>query len=73
MDDTLLNKEQALKIAISLINGEKVRKDYGHSALKESELILKNIQDTDTVERELEKIVTNKENVKKTILDLEVK
>tara|TARA_R100000808_G_C2134165_1_gene142759 strand:+ start:320 stop:526 length:207 start_codon:yes stop_codon:yes gene_type:complete len=65
--EVILNKQQAIEIAISLIKGDKVRKDYGSSALRESELILKNILDSTIMEKEAEKT----QAPPRTILDLE--
>ena len=65
--EVILDKQQALEIAISLLNGKKVRKDYGSSALMESELILKNILEAVIMEKEVKK----RQPLPKTILDLE--
>ena len=53
MEEVLLAKEEGLRIAISILNKEKTNKDYGSAALKDTELILKNILETLQVEREL--------------------
>ena len=53
MKEVLLAKEEGLRIAISILNGEKTNKDYGGTALKETELILKNILETLQVEKEM--------------------
>lgn len=53
MKEVLLAKEEGLRIAISVLNGEKANKDYGSASLKESELILKNILETLQVEKEM--------------------
>ena len=65
--EIILDKQQAVTIAISLLNGEKERGDYGFKALKESELILKNILDATLMEKE----VMTTPLLSKTILDLE--
>ena len=49
----LLGKKEALRISVSILNKEKLHGDYGFTALKEAELILKNILETLTVEEEL--------------------
>ena len=53
MKEILLAKEEGLRIAISILNGKKANKDYGGTALKETELILKNILETLQVEKEM--------------------
>ena len=53
MEKIHLDKKVALNIALSLLNGEKTNKDYGSAALKETELILKNILETLEVEEEM--------------------
>lgn len=53
MEEVLLAKEEGLRIAISILNGEKTNKDYGSASLKDSELILKNILETLQVEKEM--------------------
>ena len=53
MREVLLAKEEGLRIAVSILNGEKANKDYGGTALKETELILKNILETLQVEKEM--------------------
>ena len=53
MKDILLPKEEALRIAISILSGKATNKDFGSSALKESELILKNILETLEIEKEM--------------------
>ena len=53
MKEVLLAKEEGLRIAISILGGEKTNKDYGGTALKETELILKNILETMEVEKEM--------------------
>ena len=53
MDEVLLAKEEGLRIAISILGGKKANKDYGGTALKETELILKNILETLQVEKEM--------------------
>ena len=53
MKEVLLAKEEGLRIAISILNGEKTNKDYGSASLKESELILKNILETLEIEKEM--------------------
>ena len=53
MSEILLGKKEALRISVSILNKEKAHDDYGFTALKEAELILKNILETLTVEEEL--------------------
>ena len=53
MGEILLDKKEALRISVSILNKERLHKDYGFAALKEAELILKNILETLTVEEEL--------------------
>jgi len=53
MSEILLDKKEALRISVSILNKEKLHGDYGFTALKEAELILKNILETLTVEEEL--------------------
>lgn len=53
MSEILLGKKEALRISVSILNKEKVHDDYGFTALKEAELILKNILETLTVEEEM--------------------
>ena len=53
MGEILLDKKEALRISVSILNKEKAHDDYGFTALKEAELILKNILETLTVEEEL--------------------
>ena len=53
MGEILLDKKEALRISVSILNKEKLHGDYGFTALKEAELILKNILETLTVEEEL--------------------
>jgi len=53
MGEILLDKKEALRISVSILNKERLHKDYGFTALKEAELILKNILETLTVEEEL--------------------
>ena len=53
MSEILLGKKEALRISVSILNKEKLHGDYGFTALKEAELILKNILETLTVEEEL--------------------
>jgi hypothetical protein len=53
MKEVLLAKEEGLRIAISILKGEKTNKDYGSAALKDTELILKNILETMLVEQEM--------------------
>ena len=53
MGEILLDKKEALRISVSILNKEKVHDDYGFTALKEAELILKNILETFTVEEEM--------------------
>jgi len=43
MNNKVISKKQALMIASSLIKGEKVKDDYGFSALKESEDIIQDM------------------------------
>jgi len=51
--EILLDKKEALRIATSILNKEKVLGDYGFTALKEAELILKNILETLEVEEQM--------------------
>ena len=53
MGEVLLDKKEALRIAITILNKEKKLEDYGFTAIKESELILKNILETLEVEEEM--------------------
>ena len=53
MSEILLDKKEALRISVSILNKERLHEDYGFTALKEAELILKNILETLTVEEEL--------------------
>jgi len=53
MKEVLLAKEEGLRIAISILSEKKTNKDYGSAALRDTELILKNILETLQVEREL--------------------
>jgi len=53
MDEVLLAKEEGLRIAISILSGKKTNKDYGGTALRETELILINILETLQVEKEM--------------------
>ena len=53
MSEILLDKKEALRISVSILNKEKLHGDYGFTALKEAELILKNILETLVVEEEL--------------------
>ncbi len=53
MGEILLDKKEALRISVSILNKERLHKDYGFTALKEAELILKNILETLIVEEEL--------------------
>ena len=53
MGEILLDKKEALRISVSILNKEKLHGDYGFTALKEAEYILKNILETLTVEEEL--------------------
>ena len=53
MKEVLLAKEEGLRIAISILSEEKTNKDYGSAALRDTELILKNILETLQLEREL--------------------
>lgn len=50
---SLITEKQALKIAHSLVSGEKDRESYGFSALKETESILYKLLETKEVEEEL--------------------
>ena len=58
MGEILLDKKEALRISVSILNKEKLHGDYGFTALKEAELILKNILETLIVEEELLAIPT---------------
>ncbi len=53
MREILLDKKEALRISVSILNKERLHEDYGFTALKEAELILKNILETLIVEGEL--------------------
>ena len=53
MSEILLDKKEALRIAVTILNKEKMLEDYGFTALKEAELILKNILETLEVEAEM--------------------
>jgi hypothetical protein len=53
MKEVLLAKEEGLRIAISILSGRATNKDFGSAALKDSELILKNILETEEVAREM--------------------
>ena len=53
MGEILLDKKEGLRIAITILNKEKKLEDYGFTAIKESELILKNILETLEVEEEM--------------------
>jgi len=53
MEEVLLSKEEGLRIAISILSGEKTNKDYGSASLRDTELILKNILKTIEMEKEL--------------------
>lgn len=55
----MLNKQQSLDIAISLLSKEKQTSDFGHSALKEASDVLKNIREQDVAQQELEEAVIN--------------
>ncbi len=81
MSEILLDKKGGLKIAISILNKEKELGDYGYKAIKEAELILKNILETleakeqITSQPEPKTVVGGVEESNKqakTILDLEV-
>ena len=66
----ILAKEEGLRIAISILNGEKTNKDYGSAALRESELILQNILETIQVEKEMlakPPTITKKSNKKRAL------
>ncbi|MAF43968.1 MAG: hypothetical protein CMI54_07395 [Parcubacteria group bacterium] len=49
----LLDKKEALRIALTILDGEKKLEDYGGTALIETKLILKNILETLVVEQEI--------------------
>ena len=53
MSEILLDKGEALRIAVTILNKEKAHSDYGFTALKEAELILKNILETLEVEKQM--------------------
>ena len=53
MSEILLDKKEALRISVSILNKEKAHDDYGFTALKEAELILKNILETLEVEKQM--------------------
>ena len=64
MSEILLDKKEALRISVSILNKEKLHGDYGFTALKEAELILKNILETLIVEEELLAIPTEQPKLK---------
>lgn len=53
MSEILLDKKEALRIAVSILSGKQTRDDFGFTALKEAQLILKNIHETLVVEGEM--------------------
>ena len=53
MEEVLLAKEEGLRIAISILSGEKANKDYGSASLRDTKLILKNILETLEIEKEM--------------------
>ena len=53
MAEILLEKKEALRIALTILNKEKTLEDYGFTAINESQLILKNILETLLVEEEM--------------------
>jgi|TARA_Y100000310_G_C20604644_1_gene774865 hypothetical protein len=53
MGEILLGKKEALRIAITVLNKEKNLEDYGFTAIKESELILKNILESLKIEEQM--------------------
>jgi len=53
MSEILLDKKEGLRIAITILNKDKALGDYGFTALKEAELILKNILETLEVEKQM--------------------
>ena len=53
MKEVLLAKEEGLRIAISILSGKATNKDFGSAALKDAELILKNILETMQIEQEM--------------------
>ena len=55
MEDVTIPKEEGLRIALSIVSGKTNRKEVGSSALRETELILKNILNTIEVEKEIAK------------------
>ena len=64
MSEILLDKKEALRISVSILNKEKLHGDYGFTALKEAELILKNILETLVVEEELLAVPTEQSKPK---------
>jgi hypothetical protein len=80
--EALINKSQALRIAHSLLTGEKVLDDYGFAARNEAAAVIGDILETDKVEQELMRVeepvvkkeVRPKEDTRPlTIIDLERK
>jgi hypothetical protein len=53
MREVLLAKEEGLRIAILILNGEKTNKDFGSASLRDAQYILKNILETIEVEKEM--------------------
>ena len=53
MTEILLDKKEGLRIAVTILNKDKMLEDYGFTALKEAELILKNILETLEVEKQM--------------------
>lgn len=53
MEEVLLSKEEGLRIAISILSGKQSNKDFGSASLRDTVLILKNIQETIEIEKEL--------------------
>jgi len=53
MTEILLDKKEGLRIAVTILNKDKMLEDYGFTALKEAELILKNILETLEVEEQM--------------------
>tara|TARA_B100000029_G_scaffold455280_1_gene482387 strand:- start:178 stop:510 length:333 start_codon:yes stop_codon:yes gene_type:complete len=80
MGEILLGKKEALRIAITILNKEKKLGDYGFTAIKESELILKNILEGLEIEEEMmsqpvppkQKSNNNKKKPNKKIVEAEM-
>ena len=53
MKEVLLAKEEGLRIALSILSGNTPAKEFGSAALRDTQLILKNILETIEVEKEM--------------------